>query len=180
MVYTETVGNNIELSLLLEGGEEDLYPQATMYTPSGTSYTYSLTHFDLGRYVGTAPSSDVVDAGLYRVVYIVYSDAAHTTLSDDYWRSEDSYLVSNNDIDAVATLISRILGLVHENIIMDNTSYDNCNQLVSARLRAYNSASNVPISPGGSETSGLVASYHITSSYSNTPGRMRSYRVTKL
>jgi hypothetical protein len=61
--------------------------------------------------------------------------------------------------------LARVLGLLHQNAILDNQTYDTLGQLTSARLRVFDSAANVPINPGGSETVGLTQQYGIEATY---------------
>lgn len=59
----------------------------------------------------------------------------------------------------------RILGLLHENAMVDNQTYDGLSQLLSARLRVFDSAVNVPAVTGGNETLGLKYEYEIEAEY---------------
>lgn len=69
------------------------------------------------------------------------------------------------DVSTVVAQNNRILGLLHDNAILDNQTYDSEGQLLTARLRIFNDALNVPIAPGGSETVGLLYEYEIEASY---------------
>jgi len=72
------------------------------------------------------------------------------------WHGEYQLVSSSDD---------RIAGLLHENAIVDNQTYDSLSQLTSARVRVFDHAGNVPISPGGSETMGLKYEYQIEAEY---------------
>lgn len=61
--------------------------------------------------------------------------------------------------------LSRVLGLLHRNGIVDLQTYDGQGQLTSARLRVFDSPANVPTNPGGSETVGLRQKYEISAAY---------------
>lgn len=61
--------------------------------------------------------------------------------------------------------LQRVLGLLHKNSMLDNQIYDGQGQLTSARLRVFDTASNVPASPEGSETAGLLHEYNIDAEY---------------
>ena len=61
--------------------------------------------------------------------------------------------------------LSRVLGLLHRNAILDLQTYDSHGQLTSARLRVFDSPANVPSTPGGSETVGLIQQYEIAATY---------------
>jgi len=62
--------------------------------------------------------------------------------------------------------LSRVLGLLHRNAILDRQTYDSQAQLTSARLRVFDSPINVPATPGGNETAGLQQQYDIEATYS--------------
>ncbi len=74
------------------------------------------------------------------------------------------------------TDVARILGLLHQNAIIDNQVYTTAGQLESARLRVFDSSANVPSTPGGSEVTGLLHQYTITAVYkSGSPTEVESY-----
>jgi len=66
----------------------------------------------------------------------------------------------------------RIKGLSQENQFMDQTVYDSNSQLISARIRLYDSAANV-----GTDN-GVIATYTVTSTYSGT--NLTNYKVELL
>lgn len=57
--------------------------------------------------------------------------------------------------------LTRALGLMHENSVMDQTTFDGSNNLTSGRLRIYNSKANA-LAAG---LTGLLNTYTITASY---------------
>lgn len=57
--------------------------------------------------------------------------------------------------------LTRALGLMHENSVIDNTVFDGSNNLTAARMRIYNSRANALLAGAG----GLVATYTITATY---------------
>ena len=67
----------------------------------------------------------------------------------------------STEVNLLSADLARVLGLLHQNAIVDNQTYDGQNQLTSARLRVFDSAVNVPTVPGGSETVGLLHEYSI-------------------
>lgn len=69
------------------------------------------------------------------------------------------------DLSTILTQNDRILGLLHNNSILDNQTYDSQGQLLTARLRIFDDAVNVPVTPGGSETTGLLFEYSIEADY---------------
>ena len=60
---------------------------------------------------------------------------------------------------------ARVLGLLHQNAIVDNQTYDANGQPITARVRVFDDPSNVPDTPGGSETTGLLQEYSIEEEY---------------
>jgi hypothetical protein len=63
---------------------------------------------------------------------------------------------------------NRILGLVHENIYIDNPTFDSDGNMISARLRIYSN----PVDVGTSN--GVIGTYNI-SAPGNGPGRFTSW-----
>lgn len=81
----------------------------------------------------------------------------------------DSLTAFTGSASTVLTLLqadlARVLGLLHRNAILDNQTYDAQGQLTSARLRVFDSSTNVPSTPGGSETVGKLHEYQIEAEY---------------
>lgn len=68
------------------------------------------------------------------------------------------------ELDDIYEIVRRIAGLSHENIFIDNTVYDNDSQLVSARVRIFDTKANCDLATdGGSETAGMLGSYTLDS-----------------
>ena len=83
------------------------------------------------------------------------------------------------DIAAMIAQLTRVLGLEHENAFIDNTVNDDYGQLTSSRVRIFNSKANAEAATdGGSETTGLIATYTVTAVY-EAVGRLKSYRMVK-
>lgn len=59
----------------------------------------------------------------------------------------------------------RLLGLLHQNAMVDKHDYDSNGQLLSARLRIFDTAANVPPTQDGSETIGLLFEYTFEATY---------------
>lgn len=175
-----TLGEAARLSLVLENGATDQYPRVNLYE-SGDPIpiaTLDLDHLSEGLYEVSYTMSSL---GIFNAVYTVYEDAARTTINDNYSKELDQLLVqpeSTNTIDDLAEYILRVLGLVRENAFIDNTVYDDCDQLVSARFRIFDTASEAnAATDGGSEAA--KETYQITSDY-ESPGRMKTYRMVRL
>ncbi len=128
----------IEIALKLDDGDETMYPQVTVKdTSDDLQTTVDLSHAYSGIYKGAWDGGTTV-AGEYKIDYLVYTDADHTTQSADYNEvAEDLFVVELND------KVDRLLGLSHENVYIDDTSYDGDNNLVGGRLRIYSDADSV-------------------------------------
>jgi len=74
--------------------------------------------------------------------------------------------------------IARLLGLNHENAFIDNTVHDADAQLVSARLRIFDSKVNAEAATdGGAEITGLVATWNMISIWEGV-NKMKTFRMT--
>lgn len=83
-------GATVQLSLLLDDGAVDQYPQATVRLAStgAVAALVDLAHVADGLYKGAwTPATD----GPYLVVHTIYSDAGHTTPNTDYGRELESW-----------------------------------------------------------------------------------------
>lgn len=114
------------------------------------------------------------DGSYTTVVYLQYGD-----IPDHYndLKVAESTFIINNDIQIgvnVGTIISiyndvkRILGLLHENIYMDEAVYDEHGNLVSCRVRIYTDSISV------GTNNNVLATYTITSQ-SSGPGRFTTW-----
>jgi len=80
-------------------------------------------------------------------------------------------------VDQTAIDVTGVLGLLHQNSMIDNYTFDANDQLLSARLRVFADAGSVPPTAGGSETS--ILEFAITATYS-APNRPSKYTLTKV
>ncbi len=87
------------------------------------------------------------------------------TLSGGY--TAEQYMYLNNEY------LKRLLGLTHENIYIDNASYDSDSNLVGARVRIYSDSASVGTS------SNVIGTYQITSTGSG-PGKFSNWKQVKL
>jgi hypothetical protein len=69
--------------------------------------------------------------------------------------------------------LKRLLGLVHENIYIDNPVYDLDNNLISARVRIYANASDV------GTANNVIGTYTITAP-GDGPGKFTSWKQVKI
>lgn len=164
--------------MILEDGNETQYPQAEIYDANGTSpvATIDLPHRARGRYEDSWTPSSV---GVYSAVFITYSDAAHTIESIVYTREVDQIFVTESDVDDLAAAIIRLLGLNHENAFIDNTDFDITGQLISCRIRIYDSKAHAEAAQDGdvppAGTTGLIATYTMEADYEGSC-MLKSYR----
>jgi len=74
--------------------------------------------------------------------------------------------VASGGMSEVYDLVRRALGLIHENIFVDETVFDADGQLVTCRTRLFDSQTNCDLATdGGAETTGLLATYSLTSTW---------------
>lgn len=179
MALPVTVGSAVPVVMILEDGSEVQYPQAEIYAGGGTTplATLDLVHKAKGRYESEwTPSS----AGVYTAHFIVYTDAAHTVESIVYTREAEQMVVTLNDSDDLALMLVRVLGLIHENVFIDNTAHDANGQLLSARVRLFASKADLDFATdGGNETAGLVAVYEMSTAYESR-GVMGTFKMKRI
>jgi hypothetical protein len=71
--------------------------------------------------------------------------------------------------------LKRLLGLTHENIYIDNPSYDVNSNLVSARVRIYSDSASVGTS------NNIIGTYQISSDTTGQgPGKFNNWRQVKV
>lgn len=160
-----TANEPIPLRAIAADGRTDLYARATVYKSDGSVLvTLPLPHIASGMYGTTYTFSQ---DGYYTTIYEFFEDAAYTVPSD--------YNIGAEDIEANSdkTNIMRILGLVHQNAVLDNQTYNAEGNLVSARLRIYDTKANAQ----AAGTTGLLFQYTINAVY--VAGELTSYTVVK-
>ena len=120
------------------------------YNPSGAEVAGSLSDYfvELGngsyKYIFTPDVNGVWYANVTHPVYFP-------------WGKTDDIYVDETDISGIYDIVRKTLGLVHHNFFIDNATYDEFGNMVSARVRIYDTASNV-----GTNT-GVIETYLITS-----------------
>jgi hypothetical protein len=178
MTVPASIGDPVVLVIVLEDGNESMYPQAEVYAADGTSpiATVSLPHKVKGRYEATWTP---LATGAYSVLFITYVDVGHSVESLLYTREAEQIFVTQSHIDDLAAKLARVLGLTHENAFIDNTAFDINGQMTAGRIRIFDSRANAQAATdGGSETAGLIATYTIEATY-EAIGRMRQYRMVR-
>lgn len=173
MSLTTTVNEATVLSILAADGRTDLYAQIRVYDSlGGLTATVNPPHITEGLYqIAYTPSVE----GVFSYVGQFYLDAGRT-LDAGYDKQGETLTVDNTK-----NLILRILGLQHQNALVDSTVHDADRNLTSARIRVYDSDVNVAaaaaISPATYNT-GLLFQYQISASFFS--GVLQKYRIEKV
>lgn len=111
-----------------------------------------------------------------------YNSAATDNSNDDIskivWNAKKiSFQESGSFGESINTIdsdLKRTLGLLHENIFIDNPIYDENNNLINARVRIYSVTESV-----GSDDN-VIGSYLISSDGSAGPGKFNYWSQIKL
>ena len=85
---------------------------------------------------------------------IWYVNVTHSTYFP--WGKTDDVNVDSADLSSVYDIVRRTLGLVHHNIYIDETVFDDSGNMTSARIRIYSDAASV------GTNSNIIESYLIT------------------
>jgi hypothetical protein len=149
-----TLNETIPLAALVSDGNTGLYPRTTVLNSSlSTVDVLYPTHATKGLYsCDWTPAAE----GYYMTVVEFFLDALHTVPASAYPNGGESIEVTSDK-----TNILRILGLNHENAVLDNQTYDGARRLTSARLRAYDSAANAALAGLG----GLLFEWTVAAAY---------------
>ena len=124
-----TLNEALPLQVLVPDGDSGLYVRVRIFDPTGALLTTrSLPNIAEGLYsVNWIP----VQEGYVTAVYDIFLDSGYTIMAD-YDRDGETIEVSSDK-----TNVMRLLGLAHENAVLDQETYGSNGRLVSARLRAY-------------------------------------------
>jgi len=127
--------------------------------------------------------AEIGSSGEYSVTYTpdtagYWLVEVHVLFNGAFWGSSAQVGVAA-DYSTLLDRMDRVLGLLHMNSLVDNEVYDGSDQLLSARLRVFHDANNVPSTPGGNETAGLLHEYTITAAYTDI-NRADRYRMVKV
>jgi hypothetical protein len=124
----------------------------------------------------------VADGGLTAIQNDTLNNIDTTTLSTSATLNDVEVVVDNINtttlstsatLNDVETKIDRVLGLLHENIYIDNTEYDIYDNLISARVRLYSVSSSV------GTANDILATYQITSSANEAVGKFTTWEQVK-
>lgn len=172
------------MSRRIQVGEvvKDVFP---VFDLDGYSTISGLVDFTISVFIDAANSpisvniSEIGTSGNYAVTWTptetgFYIIQVLVDDTKDIWGGE--YDVIPYDEEEITLLLRRVLGLSQENVFIDNTSYDVDSQLLSSRVRIFDSKAHCEAAtPGGTETDGLVSTYTQTTTWSAV-NRFRTYR----
>jgi len=149
-----TLNEPVPLQALANDGNVGLFVRVTVLNPAlAVDSTLYPTHITKGLYsVNWTPLTE----GYFSIVYEFFLDAGYTVVAYDYPQGAESIEVSSDK-----TNLLRLLGLEHENTVLDNQVYNAHRHLTSARLRSYNSAANA-VAAG---VTGLLFEWNIVATY---------------
>lgn len=140
-----------------------IYDDSNTLQLSGNSITFNE---QLGSYI------DIIDPPIdwtmqQEGLYYIKWEISNTTEDYPSAATEELYIESYND------KLDRVLGLSHEDIFIDNTTYDQYGNLESARLRIYSDSASV-----GTD-SNVIAEYEINANTTDI-GRFATWSQKKV
>lgn len=160
-----TLGEAVPLQVQVGTGQDDLYGRVKVYDGTGGLYlTAALGHIENGLY-GTTHTFTL--EGHYTAVYQLFLDASFLIPSE--FDIEAEAIEANSD----KTNILRILGLTHDNVYIDNHTFDAQGNLLTSRVRQYDSKANAD----AHGALGLIYTWNIVATYSGE--RLDTYKVTR-
>lgn len=160
-----TLNEAIPLQVQVNNGQTDLYGRVKVYNSAGALHaSLSLVHIDNGLY-GT--DYTFTAAGYYTAVYQLYEDAGFTKISD--FDIEAEGIEANED----KTNILRILGLNHENSVVDNNVYNAGGNIISSRIRHYDTKTNALVAGAA----GLLDTWTVSATYDGN--KLLTYTVVR-
>lgn len=128
-------------------------------TAAFTTYVYNPSNVEVSLSVETG----IIELGNGSYKYIFTPNAegmwyvviTHPTYFP--WGKTDDVQVFSGDLSDIYESVIKTLGLGHHNVYIDDTTYDNYGNLVSARVRIYSNAASVGTSLNIIETYRLEA-----------------------
>jgi hypothetical protein len=160
-----TLQESIPLQVLAADGRTDLFARVTIYQDVFVLGTLDLPHIDQGLY---GSSYTPTQEGYLTARYALYEDVGFTVPASYDLEAE---LI---EVSSDKTNILRILGLMHENSVLDQTVYDNHGNLLSGRIRAYDTKANAQ----AAGLTGLRFTWAVTATYTG-PGMLTRYGIER-
>lgn len=129
---------------------------------------------DSSKVVNSTAMTEVAE-GFYKYNFTTRDNTeAYTYICDSVaLAGTERYAIGDIEANKFDT-IDVIVGLVHQNIYIDSTTYDNYGNLTSARLRIYSSSASV-----GTDNN-VLATYTITASAGAASGRFTTWTQVKV
>ena len=160
-----TLQQAVPLQALAADGRTDLYARAELFDGAVSIGIFPLPHLAGGLYGSThVPSAE----GYLTAVFSFFEDAGYT-IPAYYDLGAETIEVSSDK-----TNIMRILGLLHENSVVDLQTYNVNGDLLTARVRAYDSKPNA-LTAG---LTGLRYTWSVVAVY-NLTGELIKYGITR-
>ena len=154
-----TPNEQLPLTTLVTDDNASLTGEVRVYDPSGTlTATVPLVYTD-GLYTGVwTPTAE----GVFTAVYSFFYDAGKTTPANTEYPKRAERI----EVTYEKTNILRILGLLHENAVLDQMTHDSDGNMLTGRLRVYNNKGNADLAGAA----GLRYQYSIEATF-NEIGR---------
>ena len=168
-----TLNEPVPLQIFVPDGRTDLFARVRLVDVTGaTADTLYPLHQTGGLYSVTwTPAVE----GYFSAVYDLYVDPA-LMVQADYERNAEVVEVSSDK-----TNITRLLGLHHENSLLDQQIYTGNGRLATARLRMYDSAASLAAasatSPAGG-TAGLLYTWTISATYDGS-NQSKTFQIAR-
>jgi hypothetical protein len=164
-VIAATLNEALPLQMLLTDGRTDLFGRVRLYNAAGALVnTLNLAHVAEGLYqISWTPTQE----GWFTAVFEMFFDSGRT-LEAGYEKQGEQIEVSTTK-----TSILRILGLVHENSVIDQQVYDPEGHLTAARIRTYDSKANAQ----AAGLTGLRFQYTVQAEF--TGGVLTKYQILR-
>ena len=162
-----TLNEAIAVQMLASDGDTSLFGRFRVYDSGGTlKTTINLPHLAEGLY-GAEWTPDT--EGHYGAVYELFFDSGRTNSAIDLFPKQGESIEVSSD----KTNITRLLGLVHDNAVLDQTNYNSDGRLVSARLRIYDTKTNAQ----AAGATGKLFEYAIATVF--VAGLVNTYTMTR-
>lgn len=161
-----TPNRPVPLHAIAADGASGLYCSARIFDASGIQVALiPLAYASNGLYVGTYTPTHV---GVYTVMYQLFKDAARTQPAG-YDQEAETIDVNDDRVN-----VSRILGLMYENSVFDQQVYNAQNNVVSGRIRAYDSKQNAELAG----LQGLLYTWSVNAVY-NLNGQLTNFIIKR-
>ncbi len=157
------LNEDFPLRMIASDGRTTLFGRMNIYNSDNLLlHSLAANHVAEGVYgVNWTPNIE----GVYTVVGRFFLDALFT-IDASYER-----VIEQIEVSSLKAWIARTLGLLHENVVIDNQGYDSNGNLTLARIRTYtNKADALAAGP-----SGILRTYEVTASY--TGNLLNFYRM---